>query len=337
MPSAPAASSETAPAASKAAPLRGFYGIDDISVPWTLLAVSIAVIFTAAMCQWITRVMFAVAEEKAKAPLYLRSTSQILYIFALYNLYKAALHLFGSLSTKKTQALEIVDRLKASGVLVKPGCQILDVGTGRGLLACALAREFQQLDQEPGSDPASELDVNVKGKRRQAGEAQSTEAPSIRRVVGIDTWDTKDLSHQGGEKAVFRNALKEGIADPSRFISIQTQDGRNTDFESGQFDAVVSSLTVHCFSEKYVGPGSSQGGASSESAAEARLQRDYGLQEMVRVARPGGTIMVWDIAHCDEYEEYLANHKDIDSCQSQEAGTLFGTTAHLIIATKKAK
>lgn len=84
--------------------------------------------------------------------------------------------------------------------------QVLDVGTGRGLLMIGAARR----------------------------------APRGR-AVGIDTWSAVDLSDNRAENTL-RNAEAEGVADR---IEVRGEDARTMSFPDQVFDVVVSNLCLH--------------------------------------------------------------------------------------------
>jgi arsenite methyltransferase len=100
-------------------------------------------------------------------------------------------------------------------------------------------------------------------------------------VTGIDLWIEKDQSSNKKTAAV-KNAQNEGVADR---IRVETADMRELPFGDGKFDIVLSSWAVH----------------NLEIASE-RLRA---LAEMVRVLRPGGTILLNDIANRHEYQREL--------------------------------
>lgn len=91
------------------------------------------------------------------------------------------------------------------------------------------------------------------------------------RATGIDLWKTE----AGEQKAAVarRNAVLEGVADR---VDIRNADARAMPFDDGTFDVIASSLMLH------------HAGGSADRAQV--------LQEMVRVLKPGGTLVLYDVA-----------------------------------------
>ncbi len=88
---------------------------------------------------------------------------------------------------------------------------VLDVGTGRGLLAIAAA------------------------KRLTTGTA-----------VGIDIWSVRDLSGNTAD-AFLTNAEAEGVAER---VEVRNADARALPFPDGSFDVVLSNLCLHNIAER---------------------------------------------------------------------------------------
>jgi arsenite methyltransferase len=107
-------------------------------------------------------------------------------------------------------------------------------------------------------------------------------------AVGIDLWEEEDQSGNEPE-ATAENAEREGVADR---VEIKTGDARHLPFGDDSFDAVVSSMTLHNIRE-----------------ADGRAQA---VREMVRVLRPGGRIVIVDMARTEEHEATLTEAGLVD-------------------------
>ena len=113
-------------------------------------------------------------------------------------------------------------------------------------------------------------------------------------AVGIDLWRLEDQAGNTPE-ATLQNARLEGVADRVR---VETGDARALPFESASFDVVLSHWVVH----------------NLEDPAD----RACVLREMLRVLRPGGSLVLADIAHFDEYLSLLA--PDVGSMRISTGG-----------------
>jgi ubiquinone/menaquinone biosynthesis C-methylase UbiE len=90
-------------------------------------------------------------------------------------------------------------------------------------------------------------------------------------AIGIDRWMT-GAGEQTAETA-WRNARLEGVGDR---VEIKNADARAMPFGDGTFDVIVSSLMLH--------------------HAGGRADRTQVLNEMARVLKPGGTLLLYDVA-----------------------------------------
>jgi arsenite methyltransferase len=102
------------------------------------------------------------------------------------------------------------------------------------------------------------------------------------RAVGADIWQAVDQSGNRPEAAL-ENARREGVADR---IEVMTGDARALPFPDQSFDIVVSHWVIH----------------NLPSEAE----RDRALEEMERVLRPGGHLVLADIENRGTYSSKLA-------------------------------
>lgn len=102
------------------------------------------------------------------------------------------------------------------------------------------------------------------------------------RAVGVDLWRTVDQSGNLAE-ATQRNAIAEGVADR---VELHTGDITTLPFEDNSFDVVLSSLAIHNIS--------------------GRAGREKAISEAVRVLRPGGRLLIFDVRGTGQYQAKLA-------------------------------
>ena len=101
------------------------------------------------------------------------------------------------------------------------------------------------------------------------------------KAIGIDLWQSADQSGNSPE-ATLANARTEGVAD---LVEVKTGDMRELPFEDQTIDVVVSSLAIHNI-------------ANQEGRSKA-------VQEIARVLKPQGQVVVVDFQHTDEYAQTL--------------------------------
>ena len=96
------------------------------------------------------------------------------------------------------------------------------------------------------------------------------------KATGIDIWSP----HSGGGNLalLWKNAKAEGVADK---IEFKEADARKMPFEDAAFDVVMSSGALHHISHNFE-------------------DHERTVREMVRVLKPGGKIVLWDITHMIE-------------------------------------
>ncbi|HEY7835420.1 MAG TPA: class I SAM-dependent methyltransferase [Ktedonobacterales bacterium] len=104
------------------------------------------------------------------------------------------------------------------------------------------------------------------------------------RAVGVDRWIRGALSGNGPE-AARRNAALEGVADR---VTILDGDARELPFAENTFDVVVSNFVIHDM--------------------DSRTDRERMLQEIVRVLKPGGQLMLVDFIFTSAATQWLRRH-----------------------------
>jgi len=110
----------------------------------------------------------------------------------------------------------------------------------------------------------------------------------IGNAVGIDLWLAKDQSGNRPE-ATLANARAEGVADR---VEVQTGDARQLPFADGTFDVVVSHWVVHNLDKP--------------------TDRATALNEMARVLKPSGWLLIADIENHVEYVRHLRDLGFVD-------------------------
>lgn len=101
------------------------------------------------------------------------------------------------------------------------------------------------------------------------------------KAVGIDLWAAKDQSNNN-PNATLANAALEGVADR---VEVKTGDITSLPFPDVSFDAVISMLVLHNI--------------------PSRQARDEALRELVRVLKPGGRMVLFDLMHASRYTEVM--------------------------------
>lgn len=101
------------------------------------------------------------------------------------------------------------------------------------------------------------------------------------KAIGIDVWNQADQANNSAE-ATFENARIAGVSDK---IDVLTLDVRNLTFEDQSFDRVVSNWVIHNI--------------------EQQSDRLKALDELVRVLKPHGEIVIGDISNHDEYLKHF--------------------------------
>ena len=104
------------------------------------------------------------------------------------------------------------------------------------------------------------------------------------KAVGIDLWSQQDQANNSAAAAL-SNAAIEGVTER---VEVKTADMRQLPFPESYFDVVLSSWAVHNL--------------------EAETEREKALDEMIRVLKPNGMVILVDIEHQVEYAKYFELH-----------------------------
>lgn len=130
------------------------------------------------------------------------------------------------------------------------------------------------------------------------------------RATGIDIW----APHSGGGnlELLWKNARAEGVADK---IEFKEADARNMPFEDASFDVVMSSGALHHISHNFD-------------------DHERAVREMVRVLKPGGKIIIWDITHMVEITSQKMRAMGIE-CEVEPTNRTLGFDMSVMSARKQ--
>ncbi len=101
------------------------------------------------------------------------------------------------------------------------------------------------------------------------------------KVTGIDIWSNEDMLDKS-KYYINKNIEIEGVKDKVR---IKTQNAAAMSFNDEYFDIVLSNLCIHNIEDK--------------------VERMKAIDEMARVVKKGGKIIISDSKYMDEYEQIL--------------------------------
>ncbi|KAJ7533129.1 hypothetical protein O6H91_13G034500 [Diphasiastrum complanatum] len=138
------------------------------------------------------------------------------------------------------------------------------------------------------------------------------------RVVGVDLW-LPGSGAKGSMSETLRIASIEGVRE---FVTCKTGNPCDLPLMNDTFDVVVSALCLNNLGEET--------GRITQAAA---LQRSRGLLEIVRVLKPGGQAIIWDLLHVPEYNVKL-QELGMSDIRISEPVSAFMVPSHVIYFRK---
>ena len=102
------------------------------------------------------------------------------------------------------------------------------------------------------------------------------------------------------------------------YVTCREGDVRTLPFGDNYFDVVVSSVFVHTVGKEH-----------GQKSVEAAAERMRVLGEIVRVVKPGGLCVVWDLLHVPEYVRRLQELK-MEDIRVSERVTAFMAASHIV-------
>ncbi|KAL3820967.1 hypothetical protein ACJIZ3_006872 [Penstemon smallii] len=140
---------------------------------------------------------------------------------------------------------------------------------------------------------------------------QLKKSGSSGRVVGLNP--TRNTAPNPTH--TLRTAGLEGVQE---YVTCRPGDPRTLPFSDSYFDVVVSAAFVHTVGKEF--------GPKSAAAAAERMRV---LGEVVRVLKPGGLGVVWDLVHVPEYVQRL-NELKMEDIRVSERVTAFMVSSHIV-------
>jgi ubiquinone/menaquinone biosynthesis C-methylase UbiE len=105
---------------------------------------------------------------------------------------------------------------------------------------------------------------------------------TLGKSIGIDIWNPEDM-HNNTYQNTMRNAELEGVLEK---VEVRNEDVRSMSFPNDTFDVVLSNLCIHNIPTKD--------------------GRKKACQEIARVLKPNGIVIITDKSHTKEYGEIFA-------------------------------
>ncbi|KAI3457495.1 hypothetical protein Pfo_014158 [Paulownia fortunei] len=144
---------------------------------------------------------------------------------------------------------------------------------------------------------------------------QLKKSGSSGRVVGLNPGRAHAQNMALNPTCTLKTAGLEGVQE---YVTCRPGDPRTLPFSDSYFDVVVSAVFVHTVGKEF--------GSKSVAAAAERMRV---LGEVVRVLKPGGVGVVWDLVHVPEYVQRL-NELKMEDIRVSERVTAFMVSSHIV-------
>lgn len=143
------------------------------------------------------------------------------------------------------------------------------------------------------------------------------------RVVGVDLWlQDGNNRRRRSMSGTLKTASREGT---QALVTCKSGDARHLPFNDAHFDLVVSGLFLHNLGKDIFG---------TVGAYEAALaERFKAVLEMVRVLKPGGHVVIWDLHYVPEYRRKL-QEAGMEDIVVSECITAYMVPSHILHAKK---
>eukprot|EP00246_Nothoceros_aenigmaticus_P005073 TRINITY_DN16904_c0_g1_i1.p1 TRINITY_DN16904_c0_g1~~TRINITY_DN16904_c0_g1_i1.p1 ORF type:complete len:245 (-),score=47.61 TRINITY_DN16904_c0_g1_i1:360-998(-) len=142
------------------------------------------------------------------------------------------------------------------------------------------------------------------------------------RVVGVDLWLHDVKNRRRSMAATLKTACREGTQE---YVTCKSGDPRYLPFSDAYFDLVVSGLFLNTVGKDIFGTSGAQEAALAE--------RFKAILEIVRVLKPGGQIIIWDLHDVPEYRKKL-HEVGMEDIKVSECITAYMVPSHVIYARK---
>lgn len=215
---------------------------------------------------------------------------------------------FSSIYTSKYKKYVVAQRLLDMVYDWAHVVKVADIGCGRGLLTAAIANHLAKL-RLSNKNPEDTYQITC-----------------------VDTFSyTKDPLSSNQLRFKFLENLKKDHVD---LAHINLHDSLLTTImlPSNTYDLVVSSLAI-----SEVGYSKNEGRQMSfKTDLTSQQQQQLALAEIVRITKPGGQFLIWDVECAQSYAEFLTVHTDVINIYTSAPFRMFDGKKYYIVAGRKA-